>query len=202
MYLRASCKSQDATRAQDSLEHFAEINNLTIEQTFIENDSGAKLERVELMKLLDVAEKGDILLIEKIDRISRLAKADWEELKIRLTQTGVTLVVASLPTTHAILKEGGDTWTLSAINTLVIELAAEHARDDYETRRLRVAQGIAKNGHKFIGKQVSEKTVKAMKEMKRQLELGNTITNALKVAGISQSTYRRQLKGISQSKKA
>ena len=71
-YLRASTKEQDAERAKDALLQFATNSQLTVATFFIENESGATLDRPELFKLLDVAQPNDIILVEQIDRISRL----------------------------------------------------------------------------------------------------------------------------------
>jgi len=55
-YLRASTKEQDAARAKDALLQFATNSNLTVATFFIENESGATLDRPELFRLLDVAQ--------------------------------------------------------------------------------------------------------------------------------------------------
>ncbi|MGR5457447.1 glutathione S-transferase N-terminal domain-containing protein, partial [Vibrio alfacsensis] len=39
------------------------------------------LHRPELFRLLDIAMAGDIILVEQVDRISRLNTKDWEQLK-------------------------------------------------------------------------------------------------------------------------
>lgn len=41
----------------------------------------ASLKRPELFRLLDIAQQGDCLLVEQVDRISRLNGEDWESLK-------------------------------------------------------------------------------------------------------------------------
>src|ERR1700731_1057343 len=84
-YLRASTDEQDATRARDQLKAFASERGLTIVSWYVENESGAKLARPELFKLLTDAHEGDILLVEQVDRLSRLTAADWEKLKGELT---------------------------------------------------------------------------------------------------------------------
>src|SRR5215207_4220582 len=45
---------------------------------YIENESGAKLARPELFRLLSDARPGDVLLVEQVDRLSRLTASDWE----------------------------------------------------------------------------------------------------------------------------
>ena len=80
-YLRASTKEQDALRAKGTLSDFAQILKVKVSAWFIENESGAKLQRPELFRLLETAEPGDAILIEQIDRITRLSEEDWHKLK-------------------------------------------------------------------------------------------------------------------------
>jgi DNA invertase Pin-like site-specific DNA recombinase len=69
LYLRASTKDQDANRARNALETFAGDKGLTIVGVYAENISGTKLNRPELMRLLDTAQPGEILLCESVDRL-------------------------------------------------------------------------------------------------------------------------------------
>ncbi|MET1255729.1 recombinase family protein [Aliikangiella maris] len=80
-YLRASTKEQDALRAKKQLIRFANQSDLTIASFFVENESGATLNRPELFRLLEIAQPDDIILVEQIDRISRLNDKDWSKLK-------------------------------------------------------------------------------------------------------------------------
>lgn len=48
---------------------------------YLENASGATTDRPELLRLLKDARKGDVLLVESIDRLSRLPVEDWQKLK-------------------------------------------------------------------------------------------------------------------------
>jgi resolvase-like protein len=83
-YLRASTDDRDATRARDQLKALADERGLQIVSWYVENESGAKLARPELFMLLADAHEGDILLVEQVDRLSRLSSADWERLKADL----------------------------------------------------------------------------------------------------------------------
>jgi DNA invertase Pin-like site-specific DNA recombinase len=74
-YLRASTDGQHADRAKEQVETFAKEHGLIVVGWFIENESGAKLARPELLRLLSDSKAGDILLVEAIDRLSRLNEA-------------------------------------------------------------------------------------------------------------------------------
>ena len=61
----------DDKRAQKRMKAFAEENGHRFAACYIENDSGASLQKPQLMRMLDDAEKGDVILIEQVDRLSR-----------------------------------------------------------------------------------------------------------------------------------
>jgi len=148
-YLRASTSEQDATRAKQSLIDFAVEQGHKIAAFYIENASGAKLERPQLFRLLDDSHEGDVLLIEGVDRLSRLSQDDWALLKAKIAAKKVTVVSLDLSTSHAALKptEGMDDFTkgmIAAVNGMLLDILAVVARKDYEDRRRRQAQGIAK----------------------------------------------------------
>ena len=90
-YLRASAKEQDALRAKDEVAQFAKQSDLTIASFFVEHESGATLNRPELFRLLDIAQPDDIILVEQIDRISRLNDKDWNKLKTIIKSIKVIL---------------------------------------------------------------------------------------------------------------
>ncbi|MBH3462123.1 recombinase family protein [Pseudomonas putida] len=170
-YLRASTDEQDAGRARDSLERFVQDQNKAIACEYIENASGAASDRPELLRLLKDARKGDVLLVESIDRLSRLPVDDWNKLKAAIDAKGLRIVALDLPTSHQGLRETkGDEFTnrmLSAINSMLVEMMAAIARKDYEQRRERQAQGIqkAKTAGKYQGRPVDEELHKRVKEL-------------------------------------
>jgi len=156
-YLRASTKEQNAKRAEYLLKTFANDNKQEVSGWFIEHESGATLKRPELFRLLDIAQKGDILLVEQVDRISRLTNQDWETLKARIKDKGIIIVALDLPTSHQFMKQNNDDFTMrmiEAINNMMLDMLAAIARKDYEDRRKRQAQGIekAKEQGKYKGR--------------------------------------------------
>ena len=145
-YLRASTDDQDAERAKGDLVKFANEHELRSPIWHVENESGAKLERPELFRILEAAQKGDILLIEQVDRLSRLNTDDWLKLRKAISEKGIRVVALDLPTSH-MLVASGDEFTgrmLDAINSMMLDMLAAIARKDYEDRRRRKKQGIAK----------------------------------------------------------
>ena len=145
-YLRASTKEQDAGRAKNALLRFANDHDLVISAFFAENESGATLQRPELFRLLEIAQKGDVVLVEQIDRISRLKDDDWDSLKSIIKEKGLKVVSLDLPTSHqfAVVNDEFTGRMLSAINDLMLDMLAAIARKDYEDRRRRQKEGILK----------------------------------------------------------
>jgi DNA invertase Pin-like site-specific DNA recombinase len=142
IYLRASTKEQDADRATQLLTQFCEINTLNIIAKYVENISGTKLNRPQLNKLLDESEHGEILLVESVDRLSRLPMSDWGKLKSIISDKGLRLVVVDLPTTHTLLSSDDITASiLSIINNMLLDLMATMARLDNDKRIERIKQG-------------------------------------------------------------
>jgi DNA invertase Pin-like site-specific DNA recombinase len=143
LYLRASTKDQDAHRARAALEAFAADKGLHIAGVYAENISGTRLNRPELMRLLDTAEKGEVLLVESVDRLSRLSTDDWDTLKATIKAKGLRLVVADLPTSHQMITDKGITGQImEVINGMLIDLMATMARLDQEKRVARIREGL------------------------------------------------------------
>jgi DNA invertase Pin-like site-specific DNA recombinase len=190
-YLRASTSEQDASRARDALEQFAADHGQHIACEYLENESGAKADRPELLRLLKDAKKGDVLLIESIDRLSRLPAEDWQKLKAAIDSKGLRIVALDLPTSHqGIANTKGDEFTgrmLAAINSMLVDMMAAIARKDYEQRRERQAQGIkkAKEEGRYKGRPVD---VDLHRKVKRFLELGMGIRETAREAGCSTTT--------------
>ena len=146
LYLRASTDEQDASRAHAALEAFAAEHGLTVAGSYVENESGAKLARPELFRLLADSNPGDVLLIEQVDRLSRLTSGDWTKLRAELDARQVRVVALDLPTSW-MLSAPADEFTgrmFTALNAMMLDMLAAVARKDYEDRRRRQAQGQAK----------------------------------------------------------
>jgi DNA invertase Pin-like site-specific DNA recombinase len=192
IYVRASTKDQDAERALDSLKEFASTIKDNVME-YIENESGTKLDRPVLNKLLDKAENGDTLLVESVDRLSRLKQDEFEVLKGRIKDKGLKLVVADLPTTHVLLNTD-DTITssiLNLVNNLLIDLLATMARLDNEKRIERIKQGLERSGYKPTGKKADTAKHDRIRELNNK---GLTKEEIAKAVGCGVATVYRVLK--------
>lgn len=170
-YLRASTIEQDANRANAALEQFAAEHGHLVANTYTENISGTEADRPELLRLLKDARKGDVLLVESIDRLSRMEDPDWRTLKAAIDSKGLRIVALDLPTSHLAMRTNhNDEFTsrmLAAINNMMVEMMAAIARKDYQQRRERQAQGIAKakQGGVYKGRPADEDLHKRVREL-------------------------------------
>lgn len=110
-------------------------------------ESGARLARPELFRLLADSKPGDVLLVEQVDRLSRLTEGDWRRLRGEIDTRQVRIVALDLPTAWTLVNGARDDFSgrmLSAINGIMLDMLAAIARKDYEDRRRRQDEGIAK----------------------------------------------------------
>ena len=195
LYLRASTKEQDAERALSLLQSFANEKGLTVAGIYSENISGTRLDRPELTKLLNTAQAGDVLVVESVDRLSRLSHEDWESLKAAITSQGLRLVVADLPTSHMLVTDKGITGQImQVINGMLIDLMATMARLDQEKRVERIKQGIAnKKAENPEWKATGKKRNTAKWEQIKGylVKGGNTVEEIAKICDVGVDTVYR-----------
>ena len=193
IYVRASTKEQDAERALEDLKTFSNsLNAQAVE--YIENESGTKLNRPVLNKLLEEAEQDDILLVESVDRLSRLKQNDFDVLKHRIKDKGIRLIVADLPTTHVMMNTDDSITNsiMELVNNLLIDLLATMARLDNEKRIERIKQGLERSGYKPTGKKADTEKHARIKELANK---GLTKEEIAKAVGCGVATVYRVLKG-------
>lgn len=190
IYVRASTKDQDAKRALSELISFSKSYD-DDHAEYVEHFSGTKLDRPVLAKLLKDAEQGDMLLVESVDRLSRLSQDDFAILKQRIKAKGLRLVVADLPTTHTV-SEGMTGEILNVVNNMLIDLLATMAKLDNDKRRERIKQGLARSGYKASGKKPNIAKHKRILELDSQ----NTMTKdeIAKAVGVGVATVYRVLR--------
>lgn len=191
IYVRASTKDQDAERALNDLIQFGKGYEST-HVAYIENFSGTKLNRPQLSLLLSESQNGDILLVESVDRLSRLDQSDFEILKQQIKAKGLRLIVADLPTTHA-QNSGMTGEILNVINSMLIDLLATMAKLDNDKRRERIKQGLERSGYVPSGKKAN--TVKH-ERIKQLLDAGHMTKEEIsKAVDVGIATVYRVQKG-------
>lgn len=199
-YLRASTTEQDASRAKADLQAFAHERGLQIASFYIENESGASLQRPELFRLLSDCHAGDILLIEQVDRLSRLNADDWEKLKAELQSRRVRVVALDLPTSWMMTNTADEMTNrmMEALNAMMLDMLAAIARKDYTDRRRRQQQGIAqlKAQGGYRGRKEDTERNQAIMSM---LSRGDSWNHIIAATGCSRSTLSRLSQRLKQN---
>jgi DNA invertase Pin-like site-specific DNA recombinase len=195
-YLRASTEDQDARRANEDLIRFAAERDIKIAATYTENESGAMLKRPELFRLLADCQPGDIILVEQVDRLSRLNENDWNKLKLEIASRRVRILALDVPFSWGALTPSTDEFTgrmMEAMVSMIIDMLAAVARKDYLDRRRRQAQGIkkAKGEGKYKGRPEDAERNEAIAKM---LKSGQSWSSIVAATGCSRSTLSRLAK--------
>ena len=197
-YLRASSDEQDANRAREALASFAEERGLTIACWYVENESGSKLARPELFRLLADARPGDVLLVEQVDRLSRLTSGDWEKLKAEIASRQVRVIALDLPTSWMMASKDTDAFTarmFEAVNGMMLDMLAAVARKDYDDRRRRQAEGqkTAKAEGRYTGRKEDVKRNAGIADM---LTKGMSWSQVQAATGCSRATVAKVAKRL------
>lgn len=142
--------------------------------------------------MLSDMELGEVILIEQVDRLSRLNDAGWEILRKEITDKRLSVVSLDLPTSHiALTNTVSDDFTrsmLKAVNSMMLDMLAAIARKDYEDRRRRQSEGISKA--KAEGKYRGRVANTQKHELIRTLRLvnGKSLRETARLAGVSKMT--------------
>ena len=155
IYLRVSTEEQDLTR-QAEIEQSTRGAGYYVAGVYREKASGARVDRPELLRMIGDLQPGEVVVAEKIDRISRLPLPEAEQLVQSIRAKGAKLAVPGLVDLSDLAAEadGVAKIVLESVQALLLKLALQMARDDYETRRERQRQGVqlAKAAGKYAGR--------------------------------------------------
>jgi len=191
IYLRVSTDEQDLTR-QATIEQSTRTAGYYVAGVYREKASGARADRPELLRMIHDLQPGEVVVAEKIDRISRLPLAEAEQLVASIRIKGAKLAVPGIVDLSD-LAAGADGVTrvvLESVQELLLKLALQMARDDYETRRERQRQGVqlAKTSGKYTGRVADTVTHQRIVALR---QAGQTIQRTAVLAGCSQSQVKR-----------
>ena len=191
VYLRVSTDDQDLQR-QEAITAQAKAAGYYVAGTYREKASGARADRPELLRMVADLQPGEVVIAEKIDRISRLPLPEAEALIAAIQAKGARLAVPGVVDLSelATATEGVPKIVLQAVQEMLLKLALQIARDDYEDRRERQRQGIELA--KAAGRYAGRKTDTLMHERILALRSGgNSIAETAKLVGCSTSQVKR-----------
>ena len=171
IYMRVSTDQQSLER-QEHLVDDARKAGYYVAGIYQEKASGTIAERPELMRLISDLQPDDVIIAEKLDRISRLPLPDAEKLMAKIKEKGAKISVPDLIDFSDIIKSsaGVAKIVLDAMQELLLKIALQNARDDYETRRRRQAEGIvlAKAAGKYKGRPANLKRIETIRKLRKQ----------------------------------
>jgi DNA invertase Pin-like site-specific DNA recombinase len=175
-YARVSTKDQSLQLQIDALKATG------CEIIFEEHESGAKYNRAELQSALDTLSTGDILVVYKLDRLSRSLK-DLIDIASRLQDKGVALKCTSQPIDTSSSMGKCFFHVLGAI--------AEFEKDLIKERTIAGLEAAKRLGR--VGgrpKVIREDTINLAKELVNQ---GKTKTDIAKSLNLSRASLYRLL---------
>lgn len=157
-----------------------------------EKASGARADRPEFLRMIADLQPGDVVIAEKIDRISRLPLPEAEKLIASIRDKGARLAIPGVVDLSEVVAEndGISRIVLESLQELLLKLALQTARDDYEIRRERQRQGVqlAKVAGKYAGRKADLVPHERIITLRQS---GFTIERTAMLAGCSISQVKR-----------
>ncbi len=191
VYLRVSTDAQDLER-QESIIEGARAAGYYVAGVYREKASGARPDRPELLRMVADLQPGEVVIAERIDRISRLPLAEAERLVAAIRAKGARLAVPGVVDLSELAAEaqGVARIVLESVQDMLLKLALQMAREDYEDRRERQRQGIklAKDAGKYQGRRADPKRRAQVIALRQS---GHSITRTAELAGYSPAQVKR-----------
>lgn len=191
VYLRVSTDSQDLQR-QEAIVTTAKAAGYYVAAVYREKASGARADRPALLRMIEDLQPGEVVIAEKIDRISRLPLAEAEQLVGAIQAKGARLAVPGIMDLSELATDatGSTRIVLEAVQDMLLRLALQMARDDYDDRRERQRQGIelAKNAGRYTGRKTDTGMHERIVALRRA---GKSIADTARLAGCSESQVKR-----------
>ena len=197
IYHRVSTEEQNLER-QNALIEKAKTEGYYIAGVYKEKASGVRADRPVLNKLIADLQEGDVIIAEHIDRITRLPLAEAEKLVNRIREKGAFLAIPGIIDLSQIQTDSDIAKiVLDSIQTMLLKIALQMARDDYEQRKKRQAAGIAeaKKKGRFKGRQADTQKHKLIISLRSH----HTLQETAKLAGCSVSLVKLVMRQHKQS---
>lgn len=191
IYIRVSTDEQDTSRQHQLIEQ-AKASGYYVAGVYSEKASGTIADRPELQRMIADLQAGDVVIAEKIDRISRLPLPEAEKLIAAIKTKGAKLSVPGIVDLSEIEADGVAKIVLDAVQDMLLKLALQMARDDYETRRERQAQGIAlaQQEGRYKGRKADTKKQAQVIALR---EAGKSLAEVADLTGYSVSNVKKIL---------
>lgn len=191
VYLRVSTEEQDVQR-QEAIVANARAAGYYVAGVYREKASGARSDRPELLRMIADLQAGEVVIAEKIDRISRLPLAEAERLVASIREKGARLAVPGIVDLSELAADakGVAKVVLESVQDMLLKVALQVARDDYEDRRERQRQGIelARTAGKYAGRKADVTVHERIVALRQS---GRSIAETARLARCSESQVKR-----------
>jgi len=143
-----------------------------------------------LQRTIADLQPGEVVVAEKIDRISRLPLMEAELLIGSIMAKDAKLAIPGIVDLSelAISQDGIAKIVLESVQDMLLKVALQTARDDYKTRRERQGVELAKASGKYKGRKPDLKTHERIIALR---DSGMTIERTANLAGCSISQAKR-----------
>ena len=176
-YIRVSTQEQNTMR-QEVL-----MQELGVDEVYIDRLSGKNTDRPELKKMTDYVRKGDTVIVESISRFARNTR-DLLELIEKLSEKGVEFVSR---------KEAIDTTTPTGKFMLTVFGAVAELEREYILQRQQEGIAIAKAEGKYRGRKPIERSnFDAVEKLWRAGTI--SAAEAMRRLDMSRSTFYRKVR--------
>jgi DNA invertase Pin-like site-specific DNA recombinase len=191
VYIRVSTSDQDLRR-QESIIESAKVAGYYVAAVYKEAASGARADRPELLRMIADLQPGEVVIAERMDRISRLPLAEAERLVQVIRDRGARLAVPDVVDLSDLVStsQGVAKIVLEAVQEMLLRLALQMARDEYEMRQERQRQGIirAKAEGRYTGRAPNRALAMKIIELRTR---NTSIQDTARIVGCHRSTVTR-----------
>ena len=224
-YIRVSTRDQNEQLQLDATDKFIKENGIEDPKIYLDKQSGKNTHRPELQAMLKAIGKDDLLVIWKLDRLSRNYK-ECIEMWNNILEVGADIHVITMPILDTRLFPRNDLFGYF-VNQLTLNVFAYFAQQETEMRKERATAGYKamKSSPKFVtmaykdkdgnivephAKKISKKTGKAVGRapleypknfasvVEQQQKKEMTMQQALAALGIKKSSYYKLIKKYEQ----
>ena len=208
-YARVSTREQNLDRQIKALEQYVDHDMIVVDKA-----SGKDLERPGYQSLkvgIGKLQRGDVLYIKSLDRLSRNKEEAKQELQY-YKDNGIIVRIIDMPTTMMTYPEE-QTWMGEMITNVLIEVLASIAQVERETIKRRQLEGLeAMPVDTVTGKRYSRKTGKPIGRpiicypegwvdtIKMWREGKITATKAMKLLQLKKNTFYKLVKSYSDTR--
>uniref|UniRef100_UPI0033962093 recombinase family protein n=1 Tax=Escherichia coli TaxID=562 RepID=UPI0033962093 len=208
VYLRVSTDAQDLER-QEAITTAAKDDRL-LRGRHLARRHPAHAPTFELLRMIGDLQPGEVVIAEKIDRISRIylcrrPSAWWPRYRPK-AHAWPSLAWSIYPTAHqgnllfarklmcSIRPRASPRSVLEVLQIMLFCLALQMARDDYEDRRERQRKGIelARQAGRSQGRRADHRSARPIVAMRKS---GYSINKTAKLAGLQCGQVKRIIRG-------